>query len=218
MFLYIVRHGQSTSNAGGSEPDAQLTDIGHEQARRTGAALAHPVDRGSAAPPLPTIVVSSPMRRALQTAHHIADALGFDAVRVRGDVHECCGPTPEFLTRETIRDEFPRVRLDDSMPESGWWPAHDETPEDRIRRGRRAADWIRATFGGSDEVVVVVTHGVFGSYLIAAMFGTDSMRWSIGHNNCGISLVDLDATRHGNRATRVWFMNETTHLWPDLLT
>jgi broad specificity phosphatase PhoE len=158
------------------------------------------------------------MRRALQTAHHIASALGFDAVHVRGDVHECCGPTPGFLTRATFRDEFPHVALDDSIAEDAWWPAHDDTLDKRMSRAHRAAGWIRTTFGGSDEVVVVVTHGVFASYLIAAMFGTDSMRWSVGHNNCGISLFNLDDTRHGNHATRVWFINETTHLWPNLLT
>jgi len=218
MFLYIVRHGQSTSNDGGSEPDSRLTDIGHEQARRTGMALAHPAARGSVTPPRPTVVVSSPMRRALQTAHHIASALGIDAVHVRGDVHECCGPTPESLTRATIRDEFPNVALDDSMPEGAWWPAHEETPNERVSRAHRVAGWIRNTFGGSDEVVAVVTHGVFGSYLIAEIFGTDAMRWSIGHNNCGVSLFDLDDRRHGNHATRVWFTNDTTHLWPNLLT
>ena len=39
MELYLVRHGQSLSNAGTERPDPPLTETGKEQARLAGEAL-----------------------------------------------------------------------------------------------------------------------------------------------------------------------------------
>src|SRR5919109_388046 len=71
--LYLVRHAQSQGNTGEdlTSGDADLTDIGREQARRLGERLkTQKIDR----------VYASPLRRTQQTAAAIADASGLEVV------------------------------------------------------------------------------------------------------------------------------------------
>lgn len=59
--IWFIRHGQSITNAGGTWPDPDtipLTEKGHEQAKAASQALVHE----------PTLVVTSPYSRTLQTA------------------------------------------------------------------------------------------------------------------------------------------------------
>jgi broad specificity phosphatase PhoE len=79
--IYLVRHGQAFSNLEPKPslpPDQldRLTDLGHEQARRAGAAL-----RAAGI----SLIVSSPAGRARETAEEIRAALGAPPVRV--DTH-----------------------------------------------------------------------------------------------------------------------------------
>lgn len=71
--LLIVRHGQNHSNAarvfGGRTNDTPLTDLGVGQALDTGEKLREKVSRID-------LVVTSPMRRTIQTASHIIDRFG----------------------------------------------------------------------------------------------------------------------------------------------
>lgn len=79
--LVLVRHGQSRSNVARRldtrPPGAELTDLGHRQARDYAAALTVP----------PTLVVSSVALRARQTAAHIAELTGASHV-VRDGLQE----------------------------------------------------------------------------------------------------------------------------------
>lgn len=80
--LVLVRHGQTFANVDKildtQLPGAALTDNGHDQARRYGASILE-------APP--RILVSSPALRAVQTADHIAQAVGLTAEQREG-IHE----------------------------------------------------------------------------------------------------------------------------------
>jgi broad specificity phosphatase PhoE len=70
--LLLVRHGETAVNSGGrlqGRIDATLTERGHEQAAQLGAAIAALQPVG---------VVSSPLRRAQETAATIAAATGLD--------------------------------------------------------------------------------------------------------------------------------------------
>jgi broad specificity phosphatase PhoE len=68
--LILIRHGQSLANINCStDPDCELTPLGHQQARDLAQRL-----KGL---PLDGFVgLVSPYRRALQTAEHITDAIG----------------------------------------------------------------------------------------------------------------------------------------------
>jgi broad specificity phosphatase PhoE len=68
--LALVRHGETAANADGrllGRADPSLTALGHEQADRLAVALA---------PSKPSAIVSSPLRRARQSAEAIADLAG----------------------------------------------------------------------------------------------------------------------------------------------
>ena len=84
MDLYLIRHAQSLNNAQPPElrvEDPALTDLGHEQSRR----LAEHVTSLRL-----TKLITSPFRRALQTAEHIRLATGL-IPEVRIDLHETGG-------------------------------------------------------------------------------------------------------------------------------
>ncbi len=73
--LILVRHGESEANRAGTFDgygDAVLTDLGHRQAAATAAALAR---RALG----PMALISSPLRRATQTAAAIGAALQLEA-------------------------------------------------------------------------------------------------------------------------------------------
>ena len=67
MQLLVIRHALPLRSEPGEGSDPELSEDGIEQAKRLPDALARfPIAR----------IVSSPQRRALQTAHPVADALG----------------------------------------------------------------------------------------------------------------------------------------------
>jgi probable phosphoglycerate mutase len=74
--LIFVRHGQSVANLerrfGGHSP-TPLTELGHRQAKAAADHLAAVDDR-------PTVLISSDLIRAQQTADHISAALSLDIV------------------------------------------------------------------------------------------------------------------------------------------
>lgn len=80
QYLYVIRHGESTSNVpdpdtgilltSGKSLSVELTEKGKDQARRLGAILASKIKEGSK-----LVICSSTARRAQQTAHEIFTAL-----------------------------------------------------------------------------------------------------------------------------------------------
>jgi broad specificity phosphatase PhoE len=84
--VYLARHGQTPLNESGvlrGLADPSLNDAGECQARRLGAAL------GSRQP---SLVVASPLRRAVQTARPVADRAGLDVVTDERLVDRDYGP------------------------------------------------------------------------------------------------------------------------------
>ncbi len=215
MFLYLVRHGQSVNNAGATDPDPRLTELGHEQARRAGAYLSGGV-RLSAEEhaPQPEIVIASPMYRALQTAHIVADAIDVHPVYVRQDAHEHCGPEPGSLVKETIGTEFPGVEFDLGMPDGPWWPSEPEPEEASFARSARVARWLRDRYTQLEGGLALITHGTFGHHLACSLVGFPKLTTAgFAINNCGISIFHIT-----NEFTRCWASNSTAHLERDMVT
>jgi len=70
VLVYLARHGQTPLNESGvlrGRADPPLDETGREQASRLGAVLG---------PRNPSLVVASPLRRAVQTAQPVADEAG----------------------------------------------------------------------------------------------------------------------------------------------
>lgn len=115
--LLLVRHGQVASNRQmryvGSRDEA-LTELGREQARAVGAALA--------AVPI-AAVVSSPLRRASQTAREVAAGRGLE-VRIDERLREQSFGEWEGLSSDEARARDPELyaawsRCDDVVPPGG---------------------------------------------------------------------------------------------------
>jgi probable phosphoglycerate mutase len=137
---WLVRHGETEWSRSGKHTgrsDIDLTDLGREQARALGARLA---DHSFA------LVLSSPMRRALDTAR----LAGFEGrVEVDVDLCEWNYGAYEGITTPEIRESV-----------AGWtvWThpiPGGETPDEIANRVDRVIERVRA----ADGDVAVFAHG-----------------------------------------------------------
>lgn len=102
--LYLVRHGETEWSRSGqhtSVTDLPLTDVGRDQAASLNGAL-DPADFG--------LVLSSPRRRAIDTAH-LAGFTGDHEPTVCDDLVEWAYGDYEGLTSEEIEDRDPDWEL-----------------------------------------------------------------------------------------------------------
>ncbi len=88
--IYLIRHGKPSSTWGGDDADPGLDAAGEAQAVEVARAL-----MSRPASERPKRVVSSPLRRCLETAKPLAEALGVD-IEVDPTVGEI--PTPKALS------------------------------------------------------------------------------------------------------------------------
>jgi probable phosphoglycerate mutase len=142
-FLF-VRHGESEWNAEGrwqGWADPPLSLLGRLQATHAARAL-EPVDA----------VVSSDLRRAIETADLLGAALGVELVAVESDIRERNVGEWSGLTRDEINERWPdwRDRL--------WDPPGGETHD--VFRGRIVAGLERLIERHADAATVLaVSHG-----------------------------------------------------------
>ena len=77
MELYLLRHGIAEDRSqSGRDADRRLTEEGRDKLRRI-------LERAHSAGVRPSLILSSPLRRALETAEIAAHALGYDGKIVR---------------------------------------------------------------------------------------------------------------------------------------
>ena len=194
--LLLIRHALPLRSEPGEGSDPQLSDVGFEQANRLPRALArHPIAR----------VVSSPQRRALQTAAPVAEAIGL-SIDVDDRFAEYDRDLSVYIPIEQIRDEYPQewARLAE-----GHLPSMVD--EDAFRA--RVFEGITGLVGGSDhsETVVVFSHGGVINVILHHVLGTTRLlAFPIDY----ASVTRLLFGRTG-RATVVE-VNGTEHVW-DLL-
>jgi broad specificity phosphatase PhoE len=156
MRALFLRHGESVHNAQHSgEPEAhsdrdRLTEKGVEQAHAAGAGLR---DLGV------TRLLSSPLRRARETAQAVGDALGLDAEEI--------DYTGELTSGETFEQAVARVRRLKAELEAG---------EDG-ERPLLVTHGIFARFFLLDSVL--------GERFEAPMAAG---LWNLGSHNCGLSV------------------------------
>ena len=197
MLLYLIRHGESTDNAGTTPPlradasdldrqhalESHLTELGKLQADYAGAWLA---DKGI------THLYSSLMVRALQTGEVLSRHTG---VPVRAFAHLCEYRTnPEFrgLPLEEIERLFPTCRLPEECGEGGWWDRSVEDEAAAYTRAGCAARDLLSLHAHTQDRVAVVTHGLFGSALMSVLLGAPPCgykRFLIG--NAAVSLLEV---------------------------
>lgn len=194
--LLLVRHGESEGNAAGivqGHREYPLTPLGFEQARRTAEWVAGlRINR----------VVTSPLRRAAQTAELIAAAVGRPPEPHRGLAEYDIGAA-SGLTFAEIRIRYPGIIEAQRRGEPLLFPG-EEGRSAFAQRVRTAIEELLA-----DGTVVAVTHGGVVSAVCHLVLGLDfSRRGSFRVANCSITEVVRD--RRG-RLTLVRH-NDTCHL------
>jgi probable phosphoglycerate mutase len=204
--VLLARHGETTWNRSGRVQGwapTPLTERGHDQAAALGThlAAAHDVAR----------LVSSDLRRAQETARHVARETGveprFDRAWRERDfgclqglsVAELFGDHPQFALSES------GAAAATARPDSG------ETLVETRERVLAAWETLHAGLT-ADETVVVVAHGGSIRLLLGAILGYDVVDsvLDIDQENCALNEVSASEPHVVRR-------NDTGHLPPALV-
>ncbi|WP_280494627.1 histidine phosphatase family protein [Nocardia asiatica] len=197
MQLILVRHAQPVrvlSSAGPADPE--LAPVGLEQAERVPTALGHHrVSR----------VVSSPQRRARETAAPTAAKLGL-GVEIVDDLAEYDRDLPAYIPIEDakveFRDAYDRIK-------AGHLPVQVDGEAFKARVRAAVADIVAAT--DPADTVVAFAHGGVVNVLLQEVLGLQRpLTFPIDY--CSITRILF--SRSGRRTAAT--VNENGHVW-DLL-
>ncbi len=104
-------------------------------------------------------IVTSPLRRARQTADHLAALTGLPAPRIDENLVEIDYGNWEGLTQPEVKSKWPDLlRQWKRAPETVRFPGGETLGEVKPRVRAALAAWRGA---GQDEVIVLVTHAVW---------------------------------------------------------
>ncbi|WP_040772579.1 histidine phosphatase family protein [Nocardia pneumoniae] len=197
MQLILVRHAQPvriSNSAGPADPELAL--VGLEQAERVPAALGHHrISR----------VVSSPQRRARETAAPTATKLGLD-VEIVDDLAEYDRDLPAYIPIEDakveFRDAYERIKAGD-------FPLQVDGDAFKARVRAAIADIVAAT--EPEDTVIVFAHGGVINVTLQEILGLERpLTFPIDY--CSITRILF--SRSGRRTAAT--VNENGHVW-DLL-
>lgn len=199
--LYLVRHGQTRSNARRTlcgRLDVPLSGAGARQARAIAARLGNGVGADA--------LLSSPLQRAMNTAWPIGDRLGLEPIPVTGLAEMSFGALEGFPI-ERIPHEHPELarRLADLDDAEFTWPGGESRRSFHVR--------VHATFDAiltyyAAHAVVVVAHsGVIGSFLaqLRGLRLSDPRTFNVG--NCALTHLEVTV-----ETTWIHRLNDATHL------
>ncbi|SDM30930.1 histidine phosphatase family protein [Nonomuraea jiangxiensis] len=190
--IVCLRHGQTLWNVEQrfqGHSDIPLDDTGVAQAARAASLLAAL---------RPTMIVSSDLQRANDTALALGRVVGLD-VAIDKALRERGGGQWEGLTREQIADRWP--------DEYAAWEAPDGEPVGEVAV-RVAASMRRWAAGLEDDgLLVVVSHGAALRLGICELLGLPEALWSAlgGLGNCSWSVL-----QEGRRGWRLLEHNAGT--------
>jgi len=195
MRVLILRHAQSVSNAqkdAASLPDSEgdrLTEKGFEQARNAAEALR---DGGI------TRLISSPMRRAQETAEPIAEALGLE-IETDDDIYEL---REEEGYGELKPEEQKLRRWSEWMAQHADDPSYAPPGADSFARMRERTRGFMRRMESVEGTPLVVTHGIFLRFLLIDILLSDRFGprdagrlWQLRTVNCGLSVFDYREPR-----------------------
>lgn len=145
--LYLIRHGEPSGTWGEADPDPGLTDLGRAQAEGAG-------ERLTKTPP--KLIVSSPLRRARETAVPLARAMGVEPAIAQA-VAEI--PTPSNVAFANRAGWLRKLM-------SGEWSAGDAS----LQAWR---DAVVTYLSGLSEDTAVFSHFVAINAAVGAAIGDD---------------------------------------------
>ncbi|MBI2699860.1 MULTISPECIES: histidine phosphatase family protein [Mycobacterium] len=196
MQLLLVRHALPLRSDHGEGSDPDLSETGFQQVARLPEALARfPISR----------VVSSPQRRAIQTAEPLAQACALP-IDVEDRLAEYDRDLTSYIPIEQIRTEFP-----DEWARMAQGHLPSTVDEDAFRaRVRGAIDDLVAA-ADPEETIAAFTHGGVINVVLHEILGTARLlSFPIDY----ASVTRLLFSRTGQATVAA--VNATEHVW-DLL-
>jgi broad specificity phosphatase PhoE len=203
--VHFLRHGESASNAApghmalpGDEGD-RLTDLGWEQAREAGRHLGR---LGA------TRILTSPLRRARETAEALAETLELPIVELAA-IHEL----RESDGYGELSGEEQRLRR-----WSVWMSEHADDPDHSYKGGESFNDVIARVgeakhyfVSEGDDQVLAVSHGIFLRFFLmhsvlgeAFVPGLAQRLWQFRSHNCGLTSFEYEGPDPGRYAVDSW--------------
>ncbi len=233
MQLYLIRHAQSANNhlwdvtgsSKGRNEDPDLTQHGQMQAEYLGRFYREVFHQRQSHRGVETFthLYTSLMQRAVKTAWMVAQAVGCD-LEAWVDFHECGGIYLEETEgnplglpgkpRSFFEQNFPNLKLPETLTEAGWWNRPFEALEARRPRAERVFAELMQRHGNTPDRVAVVTHGAFYHQLLGVILGLPESQanWFL-MNNVGITRIDFYP-----EFTNVAFLNRVDFLPDTLIT
>ncbi|TGD89734.1 histidine phosphatase family protein [Mycolicibacterium sp. CH28] len=196
MQLLLVRHALPHRTEAGQGSDPELSEEGRQQAGRLPAALARfPITR----------LVSSPQRRAIQTAEPVAQAREL-SLDIDERLAEYDRGLSHYVPIEQVRTERPEEW---ARMAAGRLPSSVDEDAFRGRVGAALSDIVAAA--GHDDTVVVFSHGGVINVILHELLGTERLlSFPIDY----VSVTRLLYARSGQATVAT--VNSTEHVW-DLL-
>ncbi|MGL5405924.1 MAG: histidine phosphatase family protein [Propionibacteriaceae bacterium] len=233
MKLLLIRHGQSENNAlvetTGSDylrsPDPTITELGVQQSH----AIAKEITQ-NANYPRPTHLYSSLMRRTIETATPLAEALDLPII-ARTDSYERPGPYQGTALTRSVHPGSPksllagltsRLILPADATEDGWYQGKLETTTDSESRAHRLLADLRSNHTDQD-VIALVTHGWFINTLLSAAAGIAPPTW-FHHCNTATTLLSWESGFRDDSGTilknqlNLYWVNRYDHLTENMIS
>ena len=201
--LFLVRHGETDFNRQGIVQGRGVNSPLNETGMAQAAALA----KRFAADPVDAIY-SSPLKRALQTAQCVADAIGIDDIPTNPGLEEMSWGVFEGQSQsEELSSAFEEMKKRWHDGEHDYGVEGGETLRQVQSRGVAAIDRIVGASAG--QRVLVVAHGRFLRILLASLleeYGIPRME-ELHHTNTGVNYLV-----HDGECFRSELLNCTKHL------
>jgi broad specificity phosphatase PhoE len=161
--IYLVRHGQDSASVHGvfnGWTNTNLTELGRKQAAEAAAKLK---DRDI------SVVYSSPLARAHETAEIIAEKLGFNSINIHGQLIErnfgvLSGKSHSDVTKYATKF-FPTERVHYFLDAEG-----AESFPELLARARSVMDEIKSKYNNGENILIVA-HGDIIKMLMAVHHG-----------------------------------------------
>ena len=209
--LILVRHGRTPLTethkiSGGTGSDPSLSDLGRQDAQAVSNAISEFGRKSTFAHiPKPTVVISSPMKRTLETAEFIANQLGLQ-VEIEESLREISFGDWDGLTNQEVMTQW----KESYEAWRGSWeiaPPNGESLREFEARTISARNRILHQFSG--QTVLVVAHVMpIRGFLALAVDGGPASYWSPQVAPCSITIVRQWGSEHSELVTA----NFTAHL------
>jgi broad specificity phosphatase PhoE len=204
LILYFLRHGETqASQTGGycGVLDVDLTPEGHQMAAEFAAAYKS----------LPwTAIFCSPLRRSIDTARPLCDAVGLE-IKLRDGLKEIAygqweGKTPAEVNRQ-FHDEYVSWLAD-----PGWnSPTGGERGVDIARRSSMVLDEIERTYPSGN--VLVVSHKATTRIMLCSLLGIDVGRY---RDRISMPVASINVVEMTEQGPLLKLLGDRSHLQESL--